>query len=76
MAALLCMGESTFRDYVKRGILPEGILIGSLRRWKVAGVSEALDRLQHSDSDTADPFLRALRIGNHGATTNGRRHAA
>jgi hypothetical protein len=76
MAALLCMGESTFREYARRGLVPEGVLIGSLRRWKVDAVSATLDRLGKTDSDTADPYLQKLRGGKHGTKTTGRRHDA
>jgi predicted DNA-binding transcriptional regulator AlpA len=64
MAALLCMGTSTFREYVKRGLFPKGILIGSLRRWKVMEISERLDALQRNSSHSDDPFLERLRGGN------------
>ena len=76
MAALLCMGDSTFRDYVKRNLLPAGVLVGSLRRWKVSEISDALDRLRKIDSDTTDPFLTALRGDTHGAKPNDRHYDA
>jgi predicted DNA-binding transcriptional regulator AlpA len=76
MAALLCMGASTFRNYVQRGILPDGVLIGTLRRWKVDEVSEVLDALKGSSSHSEDPYLRALRGENHGQKPSDRCHDA
>jgi len=75
MAALLCMGSSTFRDYVKRGLLPEGVMIGNLRRWKVAAVLDVLDALRQN-SDVDDPYLKALRGPSDGQKPSGRRHDA
>lgn len=75
MAALLCMGESTFRSYVSRGLLPEGILIGSCRRWKVETVMKALDRPTNAGPDE-NPASKALRDYVNGKKAKGERDAA
>jgi hypothetical protein len=75
MAALLCMGESTFRDYVRRKLLPEGVLIGSCRRWKVETVSKALDLLT-ADAPDADPVVREMKGYLDGQKKKGRPRAA
>lgn len=75
MAALLCLGESTFRAYVARGLLPEGVLIGSSRRWKVEAVSKALDRLQEGGSD-GDPISKRIKGMFNGQKKEGNRDAA
>lgn len=74
MAALLCLGESTFRDYVRRGLLPQGVMIGSARRWKVETVSKALDQLAQGVPD--DPVLRDMREYRDGQKKKGRPRAA
>lgn len=75
MAALLCLGESTFRSYVSRGIIPEGVLIGACRRWKVEDVSKALDRLT-SNAPDADPVVREMKGYLDGQKKKGRPRAA
>ena len=80
MAALLCMGESTFRSYVSRGLLPKGILIGSCRRWKVEDVMKALDPSAAQAPNVAppddDPVLRNMREYLNGQKKKGRPRAA
>lgn len=75
MAALLCLGESTFRSYVSRGLLPAGVLIGSCRRWKVDDVSKALDRLSNARPD-GNQASQALREYVNGQKKEGKRDAA
>lgn len=75
MAYLLCMGESTFRSYVSRGLLPQGILIGSSRRWKVDDVVKALDRLGNAGPDE-NPASKALKDYINGKKAKGERDAA
>lgn len=75
MAALLCLGESTFRDYVRRGLLPPGRLIGSSRRWKVEDVTKALDPPAEGGSD-GDPISGRIKDFVNGQEKKGKRHAA
>jgi integrase len=35
-ARLICMAESTFREHVASGLLPQGVLIGGKRLYRVA----------------------------------------
>ena len=74
-AYLLSIGESTFRDYVRQGILPAGIMIIGSRRWSRKSLNAALDLLQEQVSD-ADPFFAGLRGENHGAKEKGKRDVA
>jgi hypothetical protein len=80
MAALLCMGESTFRSYVSRGILPAGRLIGSCRRWKVEDVTKALDpdsaQAPNTPPPPVDPVLADMREYFNGQKKKGRPRAA
>lgn len=56
-AEALGMGLDKFRELVNRGVLPEPVNIGDMRRWRVRDLEEALDRLKVSSH--ADPLLEA-----------------
>jgi hypothetical protein len=72
-AYLLSLAESTFRDYVARGILPAGALIGGKRLWSRARLNEALDGLA---SPAERPVSEAIRGMRHGQDKKARGHAA
>ena len=57
LAAELDISESTVDDWVRRGILPKPIRIGSAPRWKWADVDAALSASSGTESD---PFMEGL----------------
>lgn len=61
MATLLDIPVSTFREYVGRGVLPDGIKIGKHRLWSRSRVYEALERMNAPGADTADPIMVKIR---------------
>jgi len=65
VARLFCIPESTFREHVAEGRLPQGVKIGKKRLWRVADVDEALARLlpNQNDSDRLINRLPGLRDG-------------
>lgn len=71
-AKLICMGESTFREHVASGLLPQGALIGGKRLWRVADIDEALAKLLPSAKDAdqpgADPVLERIGRRENGQT--------
>ena len=81
VSALFCMAESTFRDHVAAGRLPEGALLGGKRLWRVSDLDEALAKMLPSAKDDdrpgTDPVLDRIhgRAGD-GKATKGGRHAA
>jgi hypothetical protein len=72
-AYLLSLGESTFRDYVARGILPAGALVGGKRLWSRARLNEALDGLA---TPKERPVAEAIRGMRNGQEKKARGHAA
>jgi len=75
MAQLLCMAESTFREHVAAGRLPQGGVIGGKRLWRVADVDEALVSLLPEPKNT-DPVMSRIRGGVNGPAKKARDHAA
>jgi len=73
-AYLFSMGASTFRDYVSRGMLPQGIKIGGKRLWSRASINEALEKL--SNPVLSSPVDKAIKGLIDGEKAKGRRHAA
>lgn len=74
-AYLFSMGASTFRDYVSRGMLPQGIKIGGKRLWSRTSINEALENL--ANPALTGPAVRPEIQGViDGAKAKGRRHAA
>lgn len=73
-AYLFSMGASTFRDYVSRGMLPEGIKIGGKRLWSRASINEALEKL--ANPALISPVDNAIKGLIDGEKAKGRRHAA
>jgi predicted DNA-binding transcriptional regulator AlpA len=61
LAAELDLSESTIDEYVKRGILPKPIEVGSLVRWRWDVVDASLASLAPGQALGArDPFLMGL----------------
>lgn len=73
-AYLLSMAESTFRDYVDRKILPEGVKIGGKRLWSRASLNDALEKL--ANPALTGPIDQAIRGLIDGEKAKGRRRAA
>jgi hypothetical protein len=76
MAYLLDMGESTFRDFVSRGLLPPGQKRGGVRRWHretvvaaFAGLPPVAKFAQTVEHPASDPILEA----SYGKTAHARR---
>lgn len=63
MSYLLDMAPSTFREYVSRGILPQGIRIGHRRRWRRREVYEVVEALQNAPAPKGkgDAIMEAFR---------------
>ena len=81
VADLFCIGESTFRDHVTSGLLPQGVRIGGKRLWRVSQIDEALAKLLPSEQADArpgkDPALERIGRARDGqAKKGGRREAA
>ena len=74
-ARLICMAESTFRDHVASGLLPQGVLIGGKRLYRVADIDEALANLLPSEKD-GDPVMDRIGRAGHGQAKRAGRHAA
>lgn len=74
VGSMFCMAESTFRDHVAAGRLPEGALIGGKRLWRVADIDEALAKLLPSEKD--DPVMDRIGRAGHGQAKRAGRHAA
>lgn len=74
-AGLFSMAESTFRDHVAAGRLPEGALLGGKRLWRVADIDETLAKLLPSEKD-ADDVMSRIRGNGNGQAAKGKRHAA
>lgn len=60
-AAMLCISASTFDDWVRRGLMPKGIKIGSLRRWDVEEIKAAWrsiveGKMLDEEDDGENPF--------------------
>lgn len=60
-ALLLDISAGTFDDWVRRGIMPNGIKIGVLRRWDVAEILNAwrflMEKKRKDDEDNdKNPF--------------------
>lgn len=62
-AYLLSMAESTFRDYVARGILPAGVALGGKRLWSRSRLNEALDGLANPKERPVADAIKGLRDG-------------
>jgi len=73
-AYLLSMAPSTFRDFVGRGLLPEGVKIGGKRLWSRLSINEALEKL--ANPALTSPADIAVREAINGQKAKGRRHAA
>ena len=80
VASLFCMAETTFRDHVASGLLPQGVRLGGKRLWRVSQIDEALAKLLPSEKDGdqpgTDPALDAIGRANNGKAKKGKRHAA
>jgi hypothetical protein len=77
MAKMLCISPDTFRDHVRRGRLPGGVLLGGKRLWKVADVDKALEQMKPQGSNASlDEIDKAIDGGGHGAKKGSGRHAA
>lgn len=57
VASELDCSETTVRDYVKRGILPQPCRKGGLVRWKWTDIENAMDG---TSAEPADPILAAI----------------
>jgi len=57
VAEELDCSESTVRDYVKRGLLPQPCRLGGLVRWKWAAIEAKVDGISEV---TEDPILAAI----------------
>jgi predicted DNA-binding transcriptional regulator AlpA len=73
-AYMLSMAPSTFRDFVARGILPEGIKIGGKRLWSRTSINDALEKL--ANPALISPIDKAIGELIDGEKAKGRRHAA
>jgi len=60
-AYLLDCGDRTIDDYVARGVIPKGILIGTLRRWHWPSVREMLTPEQDAGEDIRCGFSEGIR---------------
>jgi predicted DNA-binding transcriptional regulator AlpA len=77
---LFCLAESTFRDHVASGLLPQGVRLGGKRLWRVSQIDEALAKLLPSEKDGDQPgkdrALEAIGRARDGQAKKGKRHAA
>jgi predicted DNA-binding transcriptional regulator AlpA len=80
VSELFCLAESTFRDHVASGLLPQGVRLGGKRLWRVSQIDEALAKLLPSEKDGDrpgnDPVLDAIGRAKDGQATKGRRRNA
>jgi len=74
MAYCLGLAQSTFREYVAAGVVPEPVTIGNKRRWHRLTVVEALAGRADPAANAAIDIMGAAR--GDGSTKKARRHAA
>lgn len=65
IAEQIGMADSTFRDLVKSGRLPKGVLIGGNRLWRLEDVDNALADLNSPDLNS-DPIMELIEGSGHG----------
>jgi hypothetical protein len=75
-AYLLTVAESTFRDYVARGLLPKGILIGGSRRWSRHKLNSTLETLEETTLNADGELAAAIQGIGNGAKAKVQRNAA
>lgn len=46
-----CMPESTFDDYRKKGLIPHGFMLGSVRVWKMSEIQAAIANIGNAGTD-------------------------
>jgi hypothetical protein len=72
MAALLDLPCSTFREYVGKGWLPEGVKLGRHRLWNREQVNAALAKMQQGELN-GDAVMEAIAgMGHHGKKKSAR----
>lgn len=77
-AYMLMISPSTFRDYVARKILPDGVLIAGSRRWSRARLNEVLEQRleQPLNAPGDDEIADAIKGWGHGKKANAQRGIA
>jgi hypothetical protein len=70
------ISESTFRDYVARGVLPRGVMIGGPRRWSRTKLNAALENLEERTLNGETEMASAIRSMGNGTKAKIQRDAA